>query len=294
MYYLTIDSQDFTGGKVDKATAEFNYSEIVYYDISDPNGRISKESELRVDGLFMDRFKLDYYDGYLRAVAYDFDENVTNLYMIEWEANAEPDIRATLSLATSEQLFGTRFKDDIGIIVTAYVEVEVRAIDPLFVIDLSNPEDPKIASELKDIPGWSDHLEIIGDKLFALGQEDRRVKVAYFDLSDIYDVMNRRGEFSTNKLDKIFEGYPYRALYFRRDNYRDSADKFMIYSNDDNLVLWDGYSRDIYTYDISGRNGMKMIGEKYSYLSSFLSSVLHGNHYYMWNGFYGIHRVDVR
>lgn len=35
-------------------------------------------------------------------------------------------------------------------------------VDPLFVIDLSNPASPEVLGELK-IPGWSDYLHPVND-----------------------------------------------------------------------------------------------------------------------------------
>ena len=57
-----------------------------------------------------------------------------------------------------ERLYATRF---IG--SRAYV-VTFRVTDPLYVIDLSNPTDPKIAGELK-IDGYSDYLHPISENL---------------------------------------------------------------------------------------------------------------------------------
>ena len=57
-----------------------------------------------------------------------------------------------------ERLYASRFIGDKAYLVT------FRVIDPLYVLDLSNPEDPFIAGELK-IEGYSDYLHPVNENL---------------------------------------------------------------------------------------------------------------------------------
>ncbi|MES2603687.1 MAG: beta-propeller domain-containing protein [Pseudomonadota bacterium] len=57
-----------------------------------------------------------------------------------------------------EQLYAARFLGDRGYLVT------FRVTDPLYVLDLSNQEQPKIVGELK-IDGYSDYLHPVSDTL---------------------------------------------------------------------------------------------------------------------------------
>ncbi|MFM8769678.1 MAG: beta-propeller domain-containing protein, partial [Rubrivivax sp.] len=50
-----------------------------------------------------------------------------------------------------EQIYGVRFTGETGYLVT------FRQTDPLYVLDLKDPADPKAAGEL-EVPGFSDHL----------------------------------------------------------------------------------------------------------------------------------------
>jgi len=159
---------------------ETNSSTITRYDITEPNGKIIKKSSIDITGSVYDRFKLDFYEDYLRVVAYDWGSRVTNLISINWLSKEKPVIANVLSLGKRESLFATRFSGKVGFIVTFLQK------DPLYVIDFSNPDEPVIAYAMNDIPGWSDHIEVIGDKLFALGRELGKVKVAYFDVSNPY------------------------------------------------------------------------------------------------------------
>jgi len=64
-----------------------------------------------------------------------------------------------------EQLYASRFLGNRAYLVT------FRQTDPLYIIDLSNPTDPKLAGEL-EIDGYSDYLQPIGeDHLLGIGKD---------------------------------------------------------------------------------------------------------------------------
>ena len=73
-----------------------------------------------------------------------------------------------------------RFLGDRAYLVT------FERIDPLYVIDLSNHEEPRIAGEL-EVTGFSDFLHPVSDELLlGLGQDERGlVKLELFDTSDL-------------------------------------------------------------------------------------------------------------
>nr|QDY92635.1 hypothetical protein fos2004AM_00003 [uncultured Planctomycetota bacterium] len=92
------------------------------------------------------------------------------------------------NIAPGEQLYAARFMGPRGYLVTF-----VR-IDPLFVLDLSDPASPSVLGELK-IPGYSDYLHPFGDDLLiGVGRSTREmewggpvpsaVQVSLFDVSD--------------------------------------------------------------------------------------------------------------
>ncbi|MEX1115412.1 MAG: beta-propeller domain-containing protein [Akkermansiaceae bacterium] len=82
-----------------------------------------------------------------------------------------------LELAKGESLFATRFSGKIAYIVT------FLQTDPLWVVDLSDPAKPAVAGHL-EVPGWSSHLEPIGDLLFSIGWESGQVAASLFDVAD--------------------------------------------------------------------------------------------------------------
>ena len=83
-------------------------------------------------------------------------------------------------IAPGEDLKSVRFIDDQAFVVT------FLQVDPLFVIDLADPRNPRITGELK-IPGFSSYLHPMEQgRLFGIGQGDsgNTGKLSLFDVSD--------------------------------------------------------------------------------------------------------------
>jgi hypothetical protein len=87
----------------------------------------------------------------------------------------------------NEDIYSARFDGDRAYVVT------FETIDPLYVIDLSDPTDPSIAGEL-EIPGFSTALQPVGHNLLlGIGHEVnpaaantvQGVKLALFDVSNL-------------------------------------------------------------------------------------------------------------
>lgn len=159
---------------------------IRYVDIDDATGALAVRGETSVPGAVADRFKMDSYDGVLRVASNGRDEAgqtlevfLTTIDLSEPDA-LEPLAELQFEKAKGDTLFATRFDGDRAYIVTYFLK------DPLFVVDLSEPTDPRIAGVL-EVPGWSTHIEPRGDALVALGVDDtngQRVSVSLFDVSD--------------------------------------------------------------------------------------------------------------
>lgn len=82
-----------------------------------------------------------------------------------------------LVLAEGETLYATRFDGDRAYVVTFLQE------DPLWVVDLRDPRKPTVAGHL-EVPGWSTHLEPLGDTLFSIGWDDGTVVASLFHVAD--------------------------------------------------------------------------------------------------------------
>ncbi|GAA4745420.1 hypothetical protein GCM10023350_32810 [Nocardioides endophyticus] len=92
-------------------------------------------------------------------------------------------------LGVDETLTAARWTDDLAILSTA------RATDPLYTVDLSDPDRPRLLGALK-IPGFTSYLHPIGDGLLlAVGEAGAftgggraGAQVGLFDISDLTDV----------------------------------------------------------------------------------------------------------
>jgi uncharacterized secreted protein with C-terminal beta-propeller domain len=87
-------------------------------------------------------------------------------------------------LGEGERIYAVRMIADRGYVVT------FRQVDPLYVLDLSDPERPTIEGEL-EIPGYSAYLHPVGDEqLLGVGQDagsDGRIfgfQASLFDVGD--------------------------------------------------------------------------------------------------------------
>ena len=110
------------------------------------DGKVEYTASTTIDGSTIDQFSFDEYKSNLR-VAVDTG-NATKILVLDNELNL---IGETGELAEGENMYSSRFMGDKAYLVT------YQTIDPLFVIDLSNPEDPNVLGELK-IPGYSTYL----------------------------------------------------------------------------------------------------------------------------------------
>jgi inhibitor of cysteine peptidase len=164
--------------------------------------KIEKESitfaaQGEVPGYVLNQFSMDEYNGYFRIATtttnFDwrtFAEEVTsknNVYVLDMNLNIVGKLE---DLAPGEQIYSARFMGDRCYLVT------FRNIDPLFVIDLTDPNAPKVLGQLK-VTGYSgylhpydeNHIIGIGKETEYEAKEDfswyQGVKISLFDVSDV-------------------------------------------------------------------------------------------------------------
>ena len=143
-----------------------------------------------VPGYMLSQWSMSEHDGYLRVASTDTPEwwdGPESESMVTVLSTAGDELRTVGSvdgLGRGERIYSVRFFGDLGYVVT------FRQVDPLYVIDLSNPERPMVRGELK-IPGYSAYLHPVGDDaLLGVGQDadlDGRVlglQASLFDISD--------------------------------------------------------------------------------------------------------------
>jgi len=164
-------------------------SEITRIGISD--GAITFRGNGTVPGYVLNQFSMDEYEGYFRVATtsrnWRSGSQGNNVYVLD--ENMETVGRLE-NLAPGEEIYSARFMGDRCYLVT------FKKVDPLFTIDLSDPEDPRVLGKLK-IPGYSDYLHPYDENtLIGVGKETEEakegdfawyqgVKISLFDVSDV-------------------------------------------------------------------------------------------------------------
>lgn len=153
--------------------------------------KISYKASGQVMGRILNQFSMDEHEGYFRIATLtryaNQSKSSTNLYVLKVE-----DLKIVgkvEGLAPGEEMRSARFIGELCYLVT------FKKIDPLFAIDLRDPENPKVLGELK-ISGYSDYLHPYGeDHLLGIGKEavpaeegdfawHQGVKISLFDVSN--------------------------------------------------------------------------------------------------------------
>jgi uncharacterized secreted protein with C-terminal beta-propeller domain len=139
----------------------------------------------RVPGRLLNSYSMSEYAGTLRVVATGQSSDATSLYVLDaatLRRRGEVD-----GLGVGEQLHAVRFLGPLAYVVT------FRSVDPLFVLDLRDPDHPHRAGELT-LPGYSDYLHPTDEgRLLGVGQDvDAQQRVAGVQVS-LFDV-SRPGE----------------------------------------------------------------------------------------------------
>lgn len=150
-------------------------------DITDPTGVMKVASSITVAGSINDKFKINESGNILSVISEVYIPNgwLTVLETFSLSHSEKPERLAIKKIALGERLFATRFDSNKVYVVT------FRIIDPLWIIDLSDPSNPQITGELK-VPGWSTYIAPFGDKLVTIGiadERDRSPAVSLFDVS---------------------------------------------------------------------------------------------------------------
>lgn len=138
----------------------------------------------RVIGQMLNQFSMSEYQGALR-VGVQSPGQTSAVYVLDATRRDMPVMGKVDNLAKGETLRAVRFVGDRGYVVT------FKEVDPLFVLDLKDPANPKVAGELK-IPGFSTYLHPYGDhQLIGLGLNVlgdgwtvNGLKLSLFDVSD--------------------------------------------------------------------------------------------------------------
>lgn len=191
------EKQDYSN-KVEKAVEEYETKLAqerditVIQKININKGDIEYKTKGEVPGSLLNQFSMDESGDHFRVATTSQiwtgkgSKQYNNVYVMDKDLGITGKLE---EIAPDERIYSTRFIGNRLYMVT------FKRIDPLFVIDLSDPKDPKILGELK-IPGFSDYLHPYDEKhIIGVGKETadnqwggtsiKGVKLSLFEVSDV-------------------------------------------------------------------------------------------------------------
>ena len=190
---LYVSAADYQSTTTDNTVESSSSTNIYKFSLNSGNPLFSKSAN--VPGTLLNQFAMDENQAYFRVATTErkwiwdgkTSQNLSsnNVFTLDKNMNLAGRLE---NLAPGEQIYSTRFIGDRCYVVT------FKQVDPLFVIDLSNPVKPQVLGSLK-IPGFSNYLHpfdethIIGFGRDTVDQGDFTavdgLKLALFDVSDV-------------------------------------------------------------------------------------------------------------
>ncbi|GBE56750.1 beta propeller domain protein [archaeon BMS3Bbin16] len=165
----------------------------VVHKIAIADGSVEYKAGGSVPGRVLNQFSMDEYNGYFRIatttgqVSRGGGLSANNIYILDGELEIQGALE---DLAPGERIYSARFMGERAYLVT------FKKVDPLFVIGLADPKNPRLLGKLK-IPGYSDYLHPYDENhVIGLGKEAapaengdfawyQGLKIALFDVSDV-------------------------------------------------------------------------------------------------------------
>ncbi|HEU4533064.1 MAG TPA: beta-propeller domain-containing protein, partial [Polyangiaceae bacterium] len=184
---VTPQRLDVAGPEWNDAVSDQGHSTIQVVDISDPGGKLVEGAKVEAAGQIDSRWQMDEHEGVLRVVSQPGawstgSPPVMQTFAVDSSRSLTPLGSKPMVLPEPESLRSVRFDGPRAFAITA------RQTDPLFALDFSDPADPKQLGQL-EIPGWVYHMEVRGDRVFALGYDlqapEGVLNVSLFDVSDL-------------------------------------------------------------------------------------------------------------
>ena len=168
---------------------QWNVSDVSVFAIRS-SGLIPMAQAVRTEGSISNKFRVQWANNVLTTISENrsaetgwIPKTIVENFRAWSPDSVHPEVvedrvlgRLELEEAHGESLYATRFAGNKAYVVT------FLQTDPLWVIDLSNPQLPSVAGSV-EVPGWSSYLQPMGDLLFSIGLEDGKVNASLFDVS---------------------------------------------------------------------------------------------------------------
>ncbi len=191
------------------------------FDISD--GPAEYLATGRVPGYLYGRWAMSEHEGLLRMVTtanppWDRGGSTqTGVVILDTADKRMREIGRVDGMGFTETVRSVRWFDGMAAIVT------FRQTDPLYLVDVSKPESPRVRGELK-IPGYSAYLHPVGDhRLLGVGQDADRsgqpkgLQLSSFDVLDLSDPRRTDALFLGNHTSSPVETDPRGFVYLPED-----------------------------------------------------------------------------
>lgn len=272
-----------------------NESTLMKFAIDD--GDIEFVGETEVCGSADSQFSFSEYNGYIRLVTttYDYADGTQSCGLYIFDENLK-QVGSIDGLAEGENVKSVRFLGDMAYFVT------FRNTDPLFAVDISQPDNPVMVGEIK-LSGFSEYLHPYGEgKLLGLGYEAdetngrlQNVKLSMFDVSNPVEIK----ELDRVQLDSYYSGamYEHRAMLV-------NADRNLIgFVTEENIIDTDETGANItgrlaqvyrlYSYDENDGfvQHIECVLDLYSY--DYPRAVYIGDYLYIFDGAENIYTYDM-
>ena len=181
----------------DMAIMPVGIAETTIFKFSLDGTKVDMKGTASINGSILNQFSMDEYKGYFRVAVTEgntfggTDETSKN-HLFIYNENLEK-VGEITDLAKGERIYSARFMGEKAYIVT------FKHVDPLFVIDLQNPQQPQVLGELK-IPGFSNYLHPLDENhLIGIGYDTENrvdsgskqpftmtagIKISLFDITE--------------------------------------------------------------------------------------------------------------
>ncbi|WP_057765252.1 beta-propeller domain-containing protein [Cytobacillus praedii] len=254
---------------------DYSFSpDTTIYKFSVDGMKVDFHSSNEIAGTILNQFSMDEYKGYFRIATtkgqvWDNSRpSANNLYILDENLKQAGKLE---DLARGERIYSARFINERIFLVT------FKETDPLFVIDGSNPKQPKVLGELK-IPGFSNYLHPYDENhLIGFGHDTKvvpgkgangqpiiftnGVKLSLFDIKDLSNPKEKFTEIIGGRGTYSPLNYDHKALLFDKKKNL-FAFPITVYENgkSSNEMEWDSTFKfqGAYVYNIDLKKGFSL------------------------------------
>lgn len=250
-----------------------NRETTTVYKFSLNGAKVTYLNKGEVPGRILNQFSMDENNGFFRIATtvgevWGRGDNVSknNIYILDDTMTITGKIE---DIAPGEMIYSVRFMGDRGYVVT------FKTVDPLFVIDLGDPSNPKILGALK-IPGYSDYLHPYDENhIIGFGKDTVEVKgnayykgmkIALFDVTDVANPIQKFSEIIGDRGTESDLLSNHKALLFSKSKNLLAFPVTVMEVSDaikdeDSLAYGEFVFQGAYVYNIDTENGFKLKGK---------------------------------